>query len=935
MAWPGRVGDPRAVVAALAVASGVCGIAYELIYARLLTTVLGDLFQVGAAILATFLLGIAAGSRIAHRFAPSLWAIEVAIGVYAAGMAWLFGGYGRGLQELALPMASGDALALVGWVAALLIVPALLIGFSVPLFALLLRMYALEEGRDAVFRTVYRHYNLGAAVCVLVVEFTVLRVLGLVGALLLLSLVNFVAGLWLRRLPRAPVADPSAFAEGARRASGRHGFALAALFAVSVASGVYQMFLYKLAELVFGPFHQNFALVLALVLLGLVVGTAAVARRERSLSAWLVEGSLAVGASLLLVGPWVVAYAHANGLLGALPVLGTALEIGVLAAMSFAPLAVFGGTVPALVAELPAGPNQAGRALAVSSLGNCVGYLLMVFGLYAALPDAVLAALLAGLVLAVGLALGRVQGAAPRRPVVAVSALLVVGLVAFWPRSLLYYGYDSYASRNALDEARSAYEGVELHRRYDSQIALLRDAAGGESLVINGYQSLVASADGHTNQRELLYGLVPALYSARTEHALVLGVGTGITAAATATAYERTTAVELNPAMLELLPRFADHNLGLAEDDRVELVLDDGLAALVRGEERYDAIVNTVTSPLYFSSSKLYTTDFFSLAAERLARGGVYALWFDGRVTEAGARVIFRSLKESFADCAVTYLNTTYLQLVCGNEPLRPRDPATVAWDAAVSERITASGALLPLPELLRAIALPGHALFQRDWDAPANTFDRPVLEFLMAGRAAARQGFWSPYALLEVELGRGIAASRGGVSDALATRCYALRVMGFAGSTRCLELLAQAAPAELPSYASQLRRHEEVRGGVLRPAERLSLARRLVAAGHDTHAGALLAGVTLPPRHRPERLALEARLRLRRGEPVGDRELAELTTAAPLDPSARELVAEALFARGEVAMARAHARFLGQLGPPSASAVALMRAIDTAEVSR
>ena len=75
---------------ALSFTSGMCGIAYEILYARLLTTYLGDMYFVSAAILATFLFGIAVGSLAARRLTRWLWLIELFIGAYAAGLAAAF-----------------------------------------------------------------------------------------------------------------------------------------------------------------------------------------------------------------------------------------------------------------------------------------------------------------------------------------------------------------------------------------------------------------------------------------------------------------------------------------------------------------------------------------------------------------------------------------------------------------------------------------------------------------------------------------------------------------------------------------------------------------------------------------------------------------------------------------------------------------------------
>ena len=65
------------------VPSGCCALAYEILYMRALTTVLGDMLYVHAALLSTFLVGIGLGALLAHRFLPWLWLMECLTGVYA------------------------------------------------------------------------------------------------------------------------------------------------------------------------------------------------------------------------------------------------------------------------------------------------------------------------------------------------------------------------------------------------------------------------------------------------------------------------------------------------------------------------------------------------------------------------------------------------------------------------------------------------------------------------------------------------------------------------------------------------------------------------------------------------------------------------------------------------------------------------------------
>ncbi len=910
------------IIPALAFASGWCGIAYELLYARLLTTYLGDMFHVAAAILTAFMLGIAAGARIAHRYPGWLWAIEGAIGAYALAMAGLFCFGAEAVQETALPLVSRHPSALVGLVFALLSVPALLIGTSVPLFTLYVRHHA-AAGQGGAFGAVYGAYNLGAALCVLLTEFTLLRWLGIAGSLVASALVNGAIALLLLRV-QAPPARARVASPEPRPGESRP---LALLFAVSVASGVFQLFFLKLAETVFGPFHENFALVLALALLGIAVATALQNRWPVGFAVWLQRGSGAAALALLAVGPAIWVWAAGHGAVGGLGWLSTALKIAVLALVGGIPFAFFGGTVPALLREAPESRAAAGRALAVSSLGNCCGYLAMVFWIFAAVPDRFLAVALVATGWAAGALLLRGR---PSWGFSAASLAAIAALGLAWPAELLHYAHLDYASLAALRSARQEVAEVAIHRRFDSHISLHRGRDGSETLNINGYRSLSAAAGGRTNPRELVFGVMPALYSARRERALVLGVGTGITAGATSRVYDELVAVEVNPSILELLPHFAQHNLGLHEAPNAELVLDDGLAALVRAERPFDAVINTVTSPLYFSSSKLYTSDFFRLVRRKLAPGGVYAMWFDHRVSADGARIIFRSVREVFEECAVTYLNVMYLQLVCGEKPLRLRPADEIDWDPGLRERLAAYPLGLPLERILPALALDGRGIHRRDWDAPANTFDRPALEFLMASRSWMQAPAWSPYALLDsrVEFVPGSEVPLAGGD--LADRCF---VLGWLADMHpvgiCERLLGDPEAVDaLVAYVDLVTALERAAGHALQAAGRLRLVELLLAQGDVERAARLVEGVeAVPAEQHPLQIA-RARVALARGESLDRDQLARLHGSGPMDATVRELLARAIVAGGDPAAGLRHLAYLPHIGVPSPEALELERAL-------
>src|SRR5262249_14132698 len=136
------------------------------------------------------------------------------------------------------------------------------------------------------------------------------------------------------------------------------------------------------------------AALLALALLGITAGTAWVERRRASFQQALAAGALAVGLSLAALRPWAHAWGALNAWLGVGPAASGALKLLVLAGMGLPAFAAFGASGPR-----PRGGGRdrrgAGRLLALSSYGNCAGYLLAALVLYQRLSYGALAAVLA------------------------------------------------------------------------------------------------------------------------------------------------------------------------------------------------------------------------------------------------------------------------------------------------------------------------------------------------------------------------------------------------------------------------------------------------------------------------------------------------------------------------------------------------------------
>ena len=654
-------GGRRLALAALLLVSGFCGISYEVLYGRLVGNLVGDPFGVTAAVLLTFLSGMGLGTWLAHRLWRYLWLVEAAIGGCGVAVALSI----RTLD--ALFYAHGTTLLSVVIVTTgILCVPAFLIGCGVPLFA----GYLETMVRGRVFARVYTLYNVGAAVTALVIEFALVRSYGVRRTVFAVALLNVLVAIGLffgfpkvRRSPPAP-------AKGARFTVREQ----LALVLISIASAVFQLLMVKLAECFVGPIRETFALVLALVLAGIAAGSFIVDRFRVGFGTTTVCAGLGVG--------WVIAgYGLVSKLHAALyPVatethgLSVLFKVATLLVLMGPAATAFGATVPALLTRPEHLAKDSGRLLGVSSLANAAGFLLMVGVLHRHLEYgstlAVVATIVAGALL--------VWQRRLRRSFVAVAFALVASTVAanrwIWREEVAYFGHTAFHSSADLRRSAANWNYAQTFRGYQDTFSITW-TNGKPHFYINGYVSM--PLDGPA---EKLVGALSSVYSPRLDRALVLGLGSGATGGTVSLLFDRTDAVEINPVVVENLGRMAPYNFDVASRPGIEIVNDDAIHFVKSSRDKYSLVVNTVTSPIYFSSSKLYTEDFFQLVRRLLTPDGVYVTWLDSRVGDAGADIIFTTLSRAFPHCGLGLIKSSYYVVLCSDAafPLQSRHPDAI-----------------------------------------------------------------------------------------------------------------------------------------------------------------------------------------------------------------------------------------------------------------
>lgn len=706
---------PRNALLGLTFLSGACGLGYEVIYIRLFSNYFGDTFFVASLVFAGIFLGMSLGAWFSNRLVTHLPWIEATIGLFAVGNALLFSTLGFSLTTF-----GGTSFAwLVPKIAVLLMAPAFLIGTCVPLFHHLLAPRA-DSGRT--FAYVYLLYNLGAVSSVLAFEFVFLRALGLTTTLILLASLNGITALsllYLRRTLPTPACVPSIVLQVPLCIT---------LTVLSFASGIFQLTALKITGTIFGPLSENTALVIANAILGLSVGSYLVARvgltpRRIAYALCFIIPLTGIGIlGVIQLWSWALS-------LGKLTAFETTAIKGALITALLLPTFVLFGTLVPLVLKVHGDARAAGRLLAISSFSNGLGALAFGLLLYGILPLWGVLLLVAALCALSVLHL-RLRWSVPQYAGAVLVANAAILMVLHWPTFEFAVGYRGIENAERLHEDKTQAIAINQYKDFSMDATIVYYMGNRRDLMVNGYRSLILRTEGQSAFHERLVGSTPVLFAENTDTALVFGLGSGITAGATADLFENTTVVEINRALLSVAEEFAKDNGDIRNNSSVDLQIEDGIVTLLTTEKTYDAIVNTVTSPHYYSSSKLYTKDFFTLVKERLAPGGIYSSWFDVRIGLEGTAILANTLESVFADCRYILLSPGYYNVVCANEELEMLPAPTVGErlrGSRIERDLAFFGIERPVVDWIDDLTIP---LSTMRHTSKSNTLDRALLEF-------------------------------------------------------------------------------------------------------------------------------------------------------------------------------------------------------------
>lgn len=636
-------------LAPLSVLSGLCGLAYEVLWARMLGLQFGASNLAAVVTVSAFMLGLAAGSafmteRAARRARPLrlLALLEAGIALFALLLPWGVRISGPLIDAAAgsLPAAAWQALMLLSGVV-LLTLPAAAMGAGFPLLVEGWRRQGLALG------SAYGSNTLGAAMGALLplallptVGWTMatrgVGLLNLLAAAALYALDGRLGAASALRVPEVGVPDSPQHRAPARTL-------LLAYAVIGAASLMLELAWLRLFSLAMLRTEYVLALILAVMLLGMGAGSAIAARRAHArvlaVLPWFASGAALAGLRLLpAVSAWLERTSF--GSLGA----ALAMQGLLLAALTLSVTLSLGAWLPALAARFDAsGP----KLYAANAFGAALGGGLYV-GLLPAIGSAGALAAAAVLLLSSGLVLARARRAWLGVPLM-IAAAGWVGVLPpvrdFLPR--------------AMAGSRDLY-------RYEDAIAITQvvEQADGQRVLLTDLRRQDASSEPTAVFVQMNQARLPLLLHPHPRSVLFLGVGTGISLAGSLPfpGLERS-AVELSAGSLEAARRwFTEVNHAVLGQTRVSR--DDARHFLAATTERYDVIVGDVFHPDLAGMGSLLAVEQFERVRARLAPRGLYVQWLAlNQFDRQSLGIVLRSFATVFPQ-AEMFLDGLHLALV-------------------------------------------------------------------------------------------------------------------------------------------------------------------------------------------------------------------------------------------------------------------------------
>ena len=201
-------------------------------------------------------------------------------------------------------------------------------------------------------------------------------------------------------------------------------------------------------------------------------------------------------------------------------------------------------------------------------------------------------------------------------------------------------------------------------------ISVIQPKGAHQAVLVNG--KVVASSQLPDQQCQFTLGHLPMLLHKDPKRVLVVGLGTGMTLGATSVhpEVEDLTLAEIEPMVLGAARTFGRFNNYVLDNPKLKIIFTDGRNYLTTTKKRYDVITADPIHPWTQGSGYLYTDEYFKIAAEHLAPGGIMCQWLPiYELSVDDLRSVVRTFSKNFK-YTMTWLTQYDAEIIGSNSPI-------------------------------------------------------------------------------------------------------------------------------------------------------------------------------------------------------------------------------------------------------------------------
>jgi spermidine synthase len=632
------------VIALLFTLSGCAALVYEVVWFHMLRLVIGGSWLSLGILLSSFMGGMCLGSLLLPKLVPARFhplrvyaLLELAIGAIGGTLPWWLPKLSEWYLSIADESLSGIS-ARAAVAAAALLPPTMLMGATLPAVARWVKDTPAGLAQLGLF---YGANTFGAVIGCLLAGFALLPTTDVAvtsyvaaGINVVVAIAALALALFVSYQPAETAAEPVVGAS-----QGELGIAcLVAALSGFTALGA-EVVWTRLLALLFGSTVYTFAIILAVFLAGIGIGSTIAARvvaRSAAPLKLLAATQLAIAifvpyANFLITR--VVPFWTRPRVYETSDVYYVFLHDTLRAAVPLLPAAIcWGASFPLALAAAGGGRGDTGklvgRVYAANTLGAILGSLVATALLVPTIGSQhtqQVFVLTAGLAAAIAFrAAGRrtETTTASRGPYAAVGVAVVAALLVVVPPSAFF-------GRTLTPNIWPYYDHIYLREGRTTTVAVQQHPTSHLRFICIGGK-VEASNYAPDLRCERLLGHMPALVHPDPKKVLIVGLGTGTTAGCFVLhpEIESITICEIEPAVTEAAGRyFAEPNHRVLEDDRTVVHFDDARHFLATTDEKFDVITSDPINSWIRGTAALYSIEYFDLCKKHLNPGGVVVQW--------------------------------------------------------------------------------------------------------------------------------------------------------------------------------------------------------------------------------------------------------------------------------------------------------------------